>query len=397
MDIKKKIKTLPLSPGVYLMKNKSGEIIYIGKAASLRKRVSSYFDGKRRQAPKKAPGAFCKTDVLVSSIADIDYFTTPSEEEALLLEAALIREKKPRYNVLLKDDKRYPLLKLTLNEEFPRLIIARRAKDDGAIYFGPYTNAKLLRKALGIMRKMFPLRTCKVIHKSACLNYHIKQCAGPCVDKKCRGLYKQVTGDLILFLSGKKKKLISKLTQRMNAASKSCDFEAAARLRDQLKALTSAVKERKQARIEAFDISNISGKEAVGSMVSFYNGKPDKSNYRKYRIKTVSGVDDYGMIKEVITRRYKKLVSENLPLPDLIVIDGGIGHVSAAAAVLDALGLNRINILGIAKKEERIFSRAGEERIGEEFRRLIQHARDEAHRFAQSYHHVLRRKKVIGE
>jgi len=401
MDIKEKLKALPDSPGVYLMKNKDGNVIYIGKAVSLRKRVASYF--------KKETSSY-RTDVLRSNIADIDYIKTGSEEEALLLEAALIKEKQPKFNVLLKDDKRYPLLKLSLNEKFPRLVIVRRKKKDKAIYFGPYTNAKLLRKALGIMRKIFPLRTCNVMPKAPCLNYHIGQCIAPCLyvsqpyqEKAGKDIYGQVVGDVTLFLKGKKEELVKKLSLRMKDAAFDKNFEEAARLRDQIQALSViGGKWKKQElflaeRIEGFDISNISGREAVGSMVSFLNGRPDKSNYRRYKIKTVLAVDDYKMIEEILMRRYKKLLAGNLPLPDLVLIDGGKGHVGIARSVLDRLGLNKIKTLGIAKKEETIFSEFGQENVSDDFKKLFQHIRDEAHRFAQNYHHILRRKKVLGK
>jgi excinuclease ABC subunit C len=410
MDLKEKIKNLPLSPGVYLMKDASARVIYIGKAVSLKKRVSSYFD-------KKA-GSY-KNDLLVSNIRDVDYIPTSSEEEALLLEAALVREKQPKYNILLKDDKRYPLLKLTLNEEFPRLITARRKLDDNAMYFGPYTNAKLLRNALAICRRIFPLRICKSVHESACLNYHIGKCFAPCIKKTDKQGYRQVVEDVVTFLKGKKRELIKSLTVRMNKASADKDFEKAARLRDQIQALAmiTAVRpsiktteisvlelqgllgmKKPPMRIEAFDISNLSGREAVGSMVSFFNARPDKSNYRKFKIKYVFDVDDYKMIEEVVTRRYKRILNDNEPMPDLIIIDGGRGHVSAAKNVLSVLNLDSVPLVGIAKKEERVFSSEREIRFDKDSKalQLIMRVRDEAHRFAQAYHHILRRKKIIG-
>ena len=414
MDIKKKVGVLPDCPGVYLMKDKNAGIIYIGKAVSLRKRVASYFDKNRTEKVpgtsqttvfRKVPGTFCKTDVLMQNVFDIDYIRTASEEEALLLEAALVKERQPKFNVMLKDDKRYPLLKLTLNEKFPRLVIARRRKSGGAMYFGPYTNAKLLRRALGLMRRIFPLRVCRTMPKTPCLNYHIGQCIAPCLDKTNSAAYRNVVNDLILFLKGRKKELLVNLSKRMKEASKNKDFEEAARLRDQIQALSSVGKETlawpRQAglfsseRIEGFDISDVSGKEAVGSMVSFLNGKPDKSNYRRFRIKTVFAVDDYKMMQEIIRRRYKRLLRENGPLPAIIIIDGGKGHVSAARAVLDELHLANVKLFGIAKKEDKIYSSTGEEHITGELRRVIQRVRDEAHRFAQGYHHILRRKKLL--
>jgi len=411
MDLKKKIKNLPLSPGVYLMKDKAAGVIYIGKAVSLKKRVSSYFDKKSDSY---------KNNLLVSNIRDIDYIPTSSEEEALLLEAALIREKQPKYNILLKDDKRYPLLKLTINEEFPRLIIARRKLDDGAIYFGPYTNAKLLRNALGIIRRIFPLRTCKSVHDAACLNYHIGKCFAPCIKSSDKSGYRQVVEDVVTFLKGRKKDLIKSLTVRMNESAADRDFEKAARIRDQIQALAmiTAVRpsmknveisvlelqgllgmKKPPMRIEAFDISNISGREAVGSMASFFNARPDKSNYRKFRIRYVFDVNDYKMIEEVVARRYRRIINQNEPVPDLIVIDGGKGHVSAAKKVLNELNLNNVPLLGIAKKEERVFSADKEINFDKDSKalQLLMRARDEAHRFAQAYHHILRRKKIIGK
>ena len=387
MDIREsqKLKVTPLggqesqkfpdSPGVYIMKDKNAGIIYIGKAVSLRKRVRSYFE--RRGRPRPAPTY--KTDVLMQNVSDIDYIVTGSEEEALLLEAALVKQNQPRYNILLKDDKRYPLLKLSTEEKIPKLSIVRRKYDDNATYFGPYTNARLLRKAVSSLRLIFRL--------------------SPCLPPLQQG-YAQVAHDIKLFLNGRKKELIENLADRMKKLSDERMFEAAAAIRDQINALTAVAKNTHCVffkRIEGFDISDISGKEAVGAMVSFYNGKPDKSNYRKYRIKAVSGIDDYKMIEEVLIRRYKRLVSEKLALPDLIIIDGGKGHVGVARSALDNLGLNKINVFGIAKKKERIFSAIREERVSDELKRLIQAVRDEAHRFAQSYHHVLRRRKIIGK
>lgn len=417
MDIRKskkekvKSKNFPDSPGVYLFKDADGKIIYIGKAASLKKRVASYF----------AKGVHSyKTDILLANIAGIDYIPTASQEEALLLEAELVKEKQPKFNVMLKDDKRYPLLKLTLNEKFPRLLIARRrpvprsqtqtlhrscegGKSDGAVYFGPYTSAKLLRSAVAVMRRAFPMRTCRTMPTQACLNYHIGQCVAPCIGSIDESGYREIVDDIILFLKGRKKQLLKRLSQKMKELAALRKFEEAGRIRDQIQALSVVGKKWKKRglflaeRIEGFDISNIAGREAVGSMVSFLNAKPDKSNYRRFRINTVFSVDDYKMIQEVVLRRYKRLLREGGEFPDMIVIDGGKGHVSAAKAVLDDLKLSNIRVFGIAKKEDKIFSSCGEEHIIGEFKQLIQRVRDEAHRFAQSYHHILRRKKIIGK
>lgn len=412
MDIKKKIKNLPDTPGVYLMKDKDGQIIYVGKAASIKKRAASYF----RQRPLSA-----RLAALTGSIKDIDFIITANEAEALLLESALIKSRQPRYNVALRDDKNYPLLKLTLNEKFPRLLITRMKKSDGARYFGPFTEAKLLRQALAFLRRAFPLRTCKTMPKTVCLNFYLRQCLAPCVGKADAEKYKEISEQLIMFLEGRRPELLRQLEEKMIKASKENRFEEAARLRDQIRALTVAIVPNGSAglknlsypeemealkeilnlkkipnRVEAFDVSNISGKEAVGSMVTFLNGAPYKNGYRKFKIKTVVGIDDYSMIREVVERRYRNLIEEKETPPDLIIIDGGKGHLSSTKEELDNLGLRDIPIMAIAKEFEHIFvpERQGPIRLPatSPILFLIQRIRDEAHRFAVSYHKVLRQR-----
>ncbi|MCX5716444.1 MAG: GIY-YIG nuclease family protein, partial [Candidatus Omnitrophica bacterium] len=217
-----KIKTLPDSPGVYLMKNSGGDVIYVGKAASLKKRVRSYF----RERPLSA-----RLSALVNNISDVEFILTANEAEALLLESALIKSRQPKYNVALRDDKNYPLLKLTTNEKFPRLFIARMKKNDGATYFGPYTEAKLLRKSLSFLKRVFPLRTCKTMPKSLCLNFYLGQCNGPCVGKIDAKKYEELTNRLIMFLEGKKPELVKQLETEMIAASKEKRYEGAAGIR----------------------------------------------------------------------------------------------------------------------------------------------------------------------
>ncbi len=415
MDIRKKLKKLPDSPGVYLMKDKAGKVIYIGKALSLKKRVLSYFKKNIQDT---------KTRILISNIKDFSCIPTGSEAEALLLEWSLIKRYRPKFNIDLKDDKRYPLLKVTKREKFPRIFIARQRKKDGSIYYGRYTNAKLLKEALAIMRKIFPLRTCKTFPKTACLNYHIGQCLAPCVGRISKKEYARILKDACLFLEGKKTQLVKALTFRMKEASSKKDYEEAARLRDQIKALASVSEgkatfegfnletiTRRQRleelrmvlglaktpmRIEAFDVSNVFGSEAVGSMVSFFDLLADKQNYKRFKIKTVEGIDDYAMIKEIVTRRYKRLLEEHKPLPDLILIDGGRSHVSVATKALKSIGLKKIPVVGIAKKLERLHVLEKKTPIilkrNSKALQLIQRIRDEAHRFAISYHHVLRGK-----
>ena len=407
MDIKDKIKNIPHLPGVYLMKNKDGGVLYVGKAKDLSKRVASYFQENR---PKTA-----RQMHLMENVKSLDYILTASEEEALIYEASLIKEKKPKYNVEMKDDKSFPYLKLTLNEKFPRIFISRKRIDDDSKYFGPYTRVKLLRSALSLMKSIFPLRTCPNIPEQVCLSYHIGQCLGPCVGKIDEKEYQEIVQQLVLFLEGRKTELLDELTKKMKEFSKAEKFEEAALIRNRISALSEvpgkkmrdysgwgdvALKLKKilrlprlPFRVEAFDVSNIQGKSATGSMVYFYNGRPDKSNYRKFRIKEVKDIDDYAMIKEIVRRRYKRLKEEGDSFPDLIIIDGGKGHLKAGYEELVRLNLKRIPIVSIAKQEESIYTLNSNAPLDinkdSEILHFIQHIRDEAHRFALKYHHGL--------
>ncbi len=413
MGLKKKLKNIPKLPGVYLMKGVQGEVLYIGKAKDLSRRVSSYFKGT---VPKSS-----RQMSLVEQVKDLDYIVTSSEEEALIYESNLIKEKRPKYNIELKDDKSFPFLKLTLSERFPRLIITRKKVDDGSRYFGPYTRVKLLRSAVSVMKSIFPLRTCRKIGEHVCLSYHIGQCAGPCVKKINEKKYREIMRELTLFLEGKKTRLLKELTKKMIQFSKDERFEDAAIIRNRIAALSEipgkklrdysgwgdvAIKLKKMLnlprlplRIEAFDVSNISGKEATGSMVYFSNGKPDKSNYRKFRIKEVKNIDDYAMIREIVRRRYRRLKKEGETLPDLIIIDGGKGHLRAAYDELMRLNLRHIPVVSIAKEKEDIFTISSRKSLDinkdSRIQYFIQEMRDEAHRFAIRYHHKLRKKKLI--
>lgn len=411
-DLKEKITALPDAPGVYIFKDAGGEIIYIGKAKALKKRVQSYFSRFLSD----------KTQALVAKIADIEYKLTPSESQAQLLEAALIKEKLPIYNISLKDDKSFPLIRIT-DEEFPIVSIYRRKKakaNDTALYFGPYTNVKLLRQALKVIRRIFGFRSCKKMPKKACLYGRIKLCPAPCIRKISSQEYQEIIGDIKMFLDSKYEALSNRLASKMQEAAREKSFEEAAKIRDQINALSALgqtqtgfsrqdeledLKKLLQLaklpqRIEAFDISNISGKEATGSMVSFYKGMPDKNNYRRFRIKTVEGIDDYEMISEVVHRRYLRLVQEKLPLPDLILIDGGRSHLLTAKKQLDNLGL-KIPLVSLAKDQENIYiqNRAQPIKLNSDTPglNLIRRIRDEAHRFAIKYHHLLHRKKIIGK
>ena len=407
MGIKEKISLFPDSAGVYLMKNSSGKIIYIGKALSLRKRVSSYL----------ARELSAKTLRLMANVADIEYRTTATESMALLLEASLIKDHKPKYNVSLRDDKSFPLVKVT-HEEFPAIYVTRKKEDDGAKYFGPYTNAALLREALKIIRRNFPYRSCLTLPKKACMYYRIKLSPAPCIGKISRAGYAKTLKQISLILEGKSEELVKELSREMRQKAKERKFEEAALLRDKMIALNTfrpslynaeaALNELREVlklpvmprRIEAFDVSNILGRQATASMVSFYNGLADKDNYRRFRIKTVKQSDDYKMMAEAAHRRYLRLKEENLPLPDLILVDGGRGQLSAAKNELEGLGLV-IPIVSLAKREEEIYTlftpRPIRLKNNSPALRLLQCIRDESHRFALKYHRLLRKKRFLNE
>ncbi len=417
MDISEKIKTLSLNSGVYLMKDAAGKVIYIGKAVSLRKRVQSYF--------RSGQGVSYKTNVLTTKIVDIDYIETASEAEALLLEASLIKKYQPKYNVELKDDKSYPYIKIN-DELFPQVSVVRRIsrepggtpRQEGSVYYGPYVHAGLTREALTIIRKIFHFRTCNPFPHQACLDYHLGLCDAPCIGNISKKDYARNIRNVSLILEGKKDTLYKNLKKEMEKAAKEHRFEEAAKIRDQIRAIgalysgTKDINYFKEAeqlqralnlprlpeRIETFDISNIMGAQAVGSMVSFFNGRSDKSNYRRFRIQGAYGIDDFQMLGEIVHRRYSRLKRERLIFPDLIVIDGGKGQLSSACAVLDALEV-RIPIIAIAKRAEEIFLPRKRDPIrlpaDSLARQLVVRVRDEAHRFAVAYHRALRAKKMF--
>jgi excinuclease ABC subunit C len=407
-NLKNKIASVPDASGVYLFKDSQGQIIYVGKAKSLKKRLNSYL-GRDLSS---------KTIALMSNVNDVEYRLTPTESLALLLEASLIRQHKPKYNVSLRDDKSFPLVKIT-HEEFPAVCITRKRKLDTARYFGPYTNAGLLREALKIIRRSFPYRSCRKLPKKACIYYRLSLSPAPCIGKISKGEYAKTIEDIRLILEGKTQDLIKRLSQNMVLKSKEHRFEEAAQIRDQVNALGTIsqskvsfsrqdqIQDLKRLlkldklpnRIEAFDISNIFGKEACGSMVSFYMGLSDKNQYRRFRIKTVKAIDDYGMLREVIQRRYSRLLRENLPLPDLVLIDGGRSHLLTADKEIKKLGIS-LPLVSIAKDEENIYmpARANAIKLNQDTPglNLIRRIRDEAHRCALSYHQVLRRKRILG-
>jgi len=543
VSLKEKVSSLPDLPGVYMMKSEKGHVIYVGKAKSLRKRVASYF--------LKTAGQSTKTASLVSHISDIDYMVTSSEVEALILENNLIKRHRPRYNVILRDDKNYPYLRLS-SEEYPKLTVVRGIKKDKAWYFGPYTSATSMRETLRLIRRVFPIRACSDEafrgRKRPCLNYQIGRCLAPCVGFVSKEEYEGIVNDIRMFLEGKNRELARALGRKMAEASEMLDFESAAKIRDRINAvkkvlerqsitsgklidqdylavarkgdeaqamvlfvrggsvigsksfpfpkvgesseadiLTSfitqfysdekfipeevvvsvdvddkalietwlterkgktvklirpvrgervkvlemaiknaelALKDRlgleetgiknldglKDAlhlknlpqRIEAFDISNIGGKEAVASMVVFENGRPKKSDYRHFRIKTVEGANDYGMMAEVLLRRYGRLVSEGEKLPNLIMVDGGKGQLNVAVSVAKELKLEGVDIISLAKERGEATDRVFVPNVKDAklipkdspVLHLLQYIRDESHRFAITHHKKLRGKNL---
>ena len=534
---------IPDSPGVYLMKDDSGDVIYVGKAISLIKRVRQYFQSNKNLNPK--------TRILVSHINDIECIVTDSEVDALIFEANLIKKYKPRYNVRLKDDKRYPYVKVTINEKFPRIFITRRRSMDGALYFGPYVNSTAIRNILDLISRIFMLRKCRKSiltgRTRACLNYHIKLCNAPCMDGIDEETYRSRVMEAVRLLRGDTSDVLKELEDKMLSASWKQDFETAAEIRDQIadikqlsqqqiatsgtddrdviaavsdgkmvflqifyvrdgsmvgkadfslsgtdsstdiavamsefvkqyyqdspippeillqydvpekdlivkwlgqrsgrevklkvpqkgekkKLMDMAVSNAEMAKrvselitspqesamismeelkkvlslevlpehIEAFDISNISGTNAVGSMVLFEKGRPANSKYRQHNIKNVKGIDDFAMMAEVVGRRYSKLIREKKSLPDLILIDGGPGQVAAAKSSLDELGLD-IPMVGLAKRFEHIITtKKGPDEViilprTSPALKLLMQIRDEAHRFAVTSHRRRRSAKL---
>jgi excinuclease ABC subunit C len=543
VKLQERVAQVPDRPGVYLYKDAKGQTIYIGKAASLRGRVRSYFQESRARDPK--------TEALVGQIRDLEYIVTGNELEAMILEATLVKKHRPRYNIILRDDKHYPFLKLTTNEEFPRLVVARRVQRDGAAYFGPFFPATAMRETLRLVRQLFPLRTCRIKIDGTlprpCLQYYIHRCNAPCTGWETREGYWKTVREVERFLEGRDDDLAAELTREMEAASEGLKFERAAALRDRIQALNT-VRERQQMistdeadadilgvvrqgaeacvqlffvrkgrllgresfffervsgwtdgeilsafvrqfyvrdvapppeivlsealpeaeltsewlaqrrggrvelvapqrgrkrdlvamaeenaalalqshllargnrqqvvledlqrslslpglphRIEAFDISTIQGHETVASMVVWQDGDMKRDDYKRYKIRTVVGTDDFASMQEVLTRRYGKALETDGALPDLILLDGGRGQLNAGIKALEALGLDYVPIAALAKRAEEVYV---PERLqplvldmGSPALQALQKIRDEAHRFAITYHKKLRQRRAIA-
>jgi excinuclease ABC subunit C len=439
-----KVKTFPQTPGVYLMKDSAGTVIYVGKAKNLRSRAGSYFT--------KEAAENLRTCELVKHIADIDFIPLETEVDALLKENRLIKDIRPKFNKDLKDGKSYPYLQIRVREEFPRVEITRTPRKRGVRLYGPFTNTKSLKAAVNVLQRVLKFRNCSLPIKSSedrwrwfrpCLLASIRQCTAPCNFRVTREEYRKQIKKLILILEGKKGKLIRRMKNEMKEASTALNFEKAARIRDEVAALEKLEMRGKAdgddqhevfhfdpkkglrglqkvlglaktpRSIEGFDIAHLSGQDTVASLVSFLDGLPFKDYYRRFKIKTVEGVDDFASMREVIFRRFKRLHDDESVFPDIILIDGGKGQLSAALDAFQALGIEPPTLISLAKQEEEIFHLrrtdeglpAGGSAIvsveSESIKlsrhsaalRLLQYVRDESHRFAQLYHHTLRNKK----
>jgi excinuclease ABC subunit C len=422
VSLKSKVRDLPNKPGVYLMRDRLGRVIYVGKARSLRKRVSQYFHPSRymRFDPK--------LNALVESIADIETHVVNSEAEALMLEGKLIKDFKPKYNALFKDDKRFLMVKVDMNEEYPRFKFARLKKEDGARYFGPFAHAGAVRRVMQFLRKKYGVLVQGTgAPKAKDLKYSTYLVPVPLAQMPREDYLRRVELGCE-FLEGHSAEAIEELESQMREAAKGRQFELAAELRDVvtgLREIARAARERKFARdlspkidagqemaalqsalglpalprhIEGFDVSNISGTLSVASSVCFKDGKPHKEHYRHYRIKTVTGSDDFASMAEVVGRRYARAREEGGTLPDLVMVDGGAGQLGAALAALKDLGLEKLPVVGLAKQFEEIYRPGGVAPLklpgDSPALHLIQRLRDEAHRFANSYHQTLRKRRI---
>ncbi|MFA5839654.1 MAG: excinuclease ABC subunit UvrC [Candidatus Margulisiibacteriota bacterium] len=416
--MKDKIKSLPETAGVYLFKNQNGDIIYVGKAKSLRKRVFSYF--------KK--GNDLKTAILLTRLYDLDWILTASEMDALILENKLIKKYQPRYNIVLKDDKTYPYIKITIKEEWPRVFMVRRKESDGARYFGPYRGG-MVKTILGLIKKTYPVRWCKEVtlkpRTQPCLFGRIGSCAAPCLQQISHAAYRQLIQSIILLLEGKSDKAIVKLNDEMKKAAQEQNYERAGMLRDRVEQLeklleakdlerpaggqrVSVLNDLQKAlglskipmRIEAFDVSNIQGSNMVGSMVVFQGGIPLKRDYRRFNLKTVGpDPNDAAAIYEIVKRRYSNSLTKKLPWPDLILIDGGKPQLGAALKALSVANRLDLPLISLAKREEEIFMPNKRNSLVLEKHSaalmLLQRIRDEAHRFAITFHRQKRSQRLF--
>ena len=417
---------VPDKPGVYVFRDSFGKVIYVGKAVNLRRRVSQYFQASRslRADPKSRS--------LINSINSWECYTVKSESESLLLESRLIKQYAPYYNILMRDDKRYLLIKINLKSPSPKLMLVRIRKNDGAGYYGPFPHGGVLRQTVNFLSAYFKLRQCSAYEpgesdRKHCMEARVKLCCEPCIGKVTKNEYLDRVETLLKVLSGDISEVAAALEKEMYEYAKYKRFEKAAERRDMIRNIRDIFGKRNRSFrfatlpansgldavedlqnvlglknrptvIEAFDISNMGEQVAVASMVCFKDGRPDRKKYRRFKIKTIKGIDDFGMMSEVVGRHYKRKLNENIEMPGLLMVDGGKGQLSSALKALKEAGVSAFPVIGLAKKREEIFLPGRSESIVLEKTRpalkLLQAVRDEAHRFAVTYNREIRLKKI---
>jgi len=432
--IRARVAGLPKTPGVYLMKDVDGRVLYIGKAKDLRSRVASYFQPGADLLNTRGPD-ICR---MVEKVVDIDVIECASEIDALLKEARLIKDIQPPHNVQLKDGKTFPYIEITTRDDFPGVFVTRTPRLKGSKLYGPFPSASAIRDAINSLQRAFKFRTCELDIRAdddarrffrPCLLHAINQCTAPCADLVSKEAYRKDIERFKKFLNSKRVPLLRQLRRDMEQASAELRFEDAARLRDQLKAieslaLTGVVTEDVQPEVfyvdprkgldkladllglespprcmECMDIAHLQGAETVGSLICFIDGRPFKPGYRRFRIKSVEGVDDYASIREVIRRRYRYAAEGEELYPDVILIDGGLGQLHAGMDVFSEMNIRRPMVIALAKREEELYIQARSAPVrlprNNDALRILQYMRDEAHRFAQHYHHTLRKKRTL--
>ncbi len=432
--LREKIRHLPKTPGVYLFKDARGRVLYVGKAKDLRSRVGSYFQDSADLLRTRGP----EIARMAAAVVDLDFLDCDTEVDALLLENRLIKDIQPPYNERLRDDKTFPYLEITTSDDFPAVYVTRTPRHKGSKLYGPFTSPSVLRDAVNALQKAFKFRTCELDirdgdesrrHFRPCLLHAIRQCTAPCAALISREEYHKDIQRLRKFLASKRSVLLRQMRDEMAQAAAGLRFEEAARLRDRIRAIEGLalsgdpdvdvqpevfhIDPRKglerlaevlelngpPRRIEGIDIANLHGEESCGSLVCFIDGKPFKGGYRRFRIRTVEGIDDYAMIKEVVTRRYRYAAEGEELYPDVILIDGGLGQLHAALEAFADMNVRPPMVVSLAKREEEIYTQARARPFrlsrNDHALRLLQQVRDEAHRFAQHYHHILRRRRTF--
>lgn len=431
--LRAQIKDFPQSPGVYLMKDAEGRVLYVGKAKSLRERVSSYFQPSADLMSSRGP----KIVELAAKVQEVSYLECDNDVDAILQEARLIKDVQPPYNSRQTDDKTFPYLEITRQEDFPGVYVTRQPHKKNKLY-GPFASASDLRRVVQVLQRAFKFRTCHLEidaqddqrrYFRPCILYDISQCSAPCADRISRELYRKDIVRLRRFLESKRAVVLQQMQQEMLEHAEQLNYEEAARLRDEIQTLESLedrgeVDEHVQPElfmvdpaagldglgqllgldkavriIEGLDIAHIQGSEAVGALVCFIDGRPFKAGYRRFRIRQVEGIDDYAMIQEVLRRRYRKAGEHEEIFPDVILIDGGLGQLHAAQDAFRTMPFKPPMVTALAKREELLYVQGYDEPVNlkrnDPALRLLQQVRDEAHRFAQHYFHILRKKETF--